>query len=82
MDSTLPWGTRERTEEHMFNCLTYVAPATGLAVKYSSCFISVMNLDLYVHCFESLMSSSPSRGPNNLYVYMNFSRTQGETERS
>ena len=42
MGSTLPWGPRERTEEHGFNCLTSVAPATGLAVKYSSCFISVM----------------------------------------
>ena len=60
-----------------FNCLTSVAPASGLAVEYSSCFISVMNLDLYVHCFDSLMSRSPSRGKNNLYMYMNRSRTLG-----
>ena len=26
----------------------------GLAVEYSSCFISVMNLNLYVHCFDAL----------------------------
>ena len=63
-----------------FNCLTSVASASGLAVQYSSCFISVMNLDLYVHCFDSLMSRSPSSGPNNLYVYMNHSRTPGEVE--
>ena len=61
-------------------CLAFVGPASGLAVEYSSCFISVMNLDLYVHRFDSLMSRSPSRGPNNLYVYMNHSRTQGEAE--
>ena len=28
----------------------------GLAVEYSSCFISVMDLDLYVCCFDSLVS--------------------------
>ena len=60
----------------------FFAPAAGLAVEYLSCFISVMNLDLHVHCFDSLMSRSPSRGPNNLYVYINHSRTQGEVERS
>ena len=38
------------------------------AVEYSSCFISVMNLNLYVRCFDSLMSRGPSRGPNNFYV--------------
>ena len=65
-----------------FNCLTSVAPVSGLIVEYSSCFISVMNLDLYVHCLDSLMSRSPSRGPNNVYVYMNHNRTQGEVERS
>ena len=78
-----------------FNSLTFVAPASGFVVEYSSCFISVSNLDLYVtsyiHCFDSLMSRSPSRGPNNLYVnmdhsithvYMNYSITQGEVERS
>ena len=65
-----------------FNSLTSVALASGLAVEYSSCFIAVMNFDLYVHCFDSSMSRSPSRGPKNLYVYMNHSRTQGEVERS
>ena len=36
-----------------FNCWTSVAPAfqSWFAVGYSSCFISVMNLDLYVRCF-------------------------------
>ena len=57
-----------------FNCLTSVAPASGLAVEYSSCFISVMNLDLCVHCFDSLMNRSLSCGRNNLYVYMNHGR--------
>ena len=59
------------------NCWTSVAPAfqSWFAVEYSSCFISVMNLDLYVRCFDSLMSGGPLRGPNNLYVYMNHSRT-------
>ena len=46
-----------------------------ISVEYSSCFISVMNLDLYVRCFDSLMSRGPSRGPNNLHVYMNHNRT-------
>ena len=41
------------------------------AVEYSSCLISV-NLNLYVRCFDSLMSKGPSRGPNNVYVYMNL----------
>ena len=60
-----------------FNSWTFVAPAfqSWFAVEYSSCFISVMNLDLYVRCFDSLMSRGPSRGPNNFYVYMNHSRT-------
>ena len=60
-----------------FNCLTYVAPAfqSWLAVEYSSCFISVMNLDLYVRCFDSLMSRGPLHGPNNFYVYTNHIRT-------
>ena len=30
--------------------------SVGLAVEYSSCGISVMNLDLYVCCFHSFMS--------------------------
>ena len=56
-----------------FNCWTSVAPAfqSWFDVEYSSSFISVMNLDLYVRCFDSLMSRGPSRGPNNFYVYMN-----------
>ena len=56
-----------------FNCLTSVAPAfqSWFAVEYSSCFISVMNLDLYVRCFDSLLSRDPSHRLNNLYVYMN-----------
>ena len=33
------------------------------------CFIVVMNLNLYVHCIHALTSRSPSRGPNNLFVY-------------
>ena len=35
----------------------------GLAVKYSSYFISALNLDLYVCCFDAWMSRSHSRGP-------------------
>ena len=57
-----------------FKCLISVATASDLAAEYSSCFISVMNLDLYVHCFDSLMSRSPSHGSNYLYVHMNHSR--------
>ena len=40
-----------------FNCWTSVTPAfqSWFAVEYSSCFISVMNLDLYVRCFDSLI---------------------------
>ena len=30
--------------------------SVGLAVEYSSCFISVLNLDFYVSCFNALMS--------------------------
>ena len=41
----------------------------GLAFEYSSYFISVMNPNLNVHCFDALMSRSHSRGPNNLHVY-------------
>ena len=54
-----------------FNCWTSVAPAfqSWFAVEYSSCFITLMNLDLYVRFFDSLMSRGPSRGPNNFYVY-------------
>ena len=37
-----------------------------------------MSLDLYVRCFDSLISRGPSRGPNNFYVYMKHSRTYGE----
>ena len=49
-----------------FNCWTSVAPAfqSWFATDYSSFFfISVMNLDLYVRCFDSLMSRGLSRGP-------------------
>ena len=56
-----------------FNCLTFVAPASDLAAENSSCFISVINRDLYVHCLDSLMSGSPSRRQNILYVYRNHS---------
>ena len=38
----------------------------------------MMNLDLYVRCFDSLMSISPSRGLNNFHVYTNHSRTLGK----
>ena len=63
-----------------FNCWTSVARAfqSWLAVEYSSCFTSVMNLDLYARCFDSLMSRGPSRGPNNFYEYMIHNRTLGE----
>ena len=27
----------------------------GYAIEYSSCFISVLNLDLYAYCFDALM---------------------------
>ena len=56
----------------------YPAFQSWFAVEYSSCCISLMNLNLYVRCFDSLMSRSPSRGPNNFYVYMNQGRTEGE----
>ena len=67
-----------------FNCWTSFAPAFQIwfAVEYSSCFISVMNLDLYVRCFDSLMTRCSSRGPNNFYVYMNHNRTQEEVARA
>ena len=43
---------------------------SGLAVEGSSCFISVLNLDLYVAVLiRWLVYRSPSREPNNLYVY-------------
>ena len=60
-----------------FNCWTSVAPAfqSWFAVEYSSCFISMMNPDLYVRCFDSLMSRRPARGPKNVYMYMNHIRT-------
>ena len=47
-----------------FNCWTSVASAFQIwfALDYSSSFISVMNIDLYVRCFDSLMSRGPSRG--------------------
>ena len=51
-----------------------------LAVEYSSCFISVINLDLYVRCLDALVSRSPSRGLNNVQnnvqtcMFMNHSR--------
>ena len=52
-----------------FNCWTSVVPTfQRFAVEYSFCFISVINLDLYVRCFDSLMNRGPSRGPNNFYV--------------
>ena len=41
----------------------------GLTVEYSSCFILLMNLNLYVHCFDTLMNGGPSRGPNKCYIY-------------
>ena len=47
-----------------FNCWTYFAPAfqSWFTVAYSSCFISVMNLDWYVCGFDWLISRDPSRG--------------------
>ena len=57
-----------------FNCWTSVVPAfqSWFVVEYSS---YLMNLDLYVRYFDLLISSGPSRGPNNFYVYMSHSRT-------
>ena len=43
----------------VFNCWLSVDPAFQCfdpAVEYSSCFISVLNLDLYVCCFDALKS--------------------------
>ena len=41
-----------------------------LAVEYSSCFISVLNLDLFVCSLDALMGRNPSYGSDNLmYVY-------------
>ena len=62
----------------VFSCWISVAPVeflllqpfgVGLAVEYSSCFISVLNL--YVCCFihDTLVSRCPSRGLTSLYVY-------------
>ena len=28
-----------------------------------------MNLDLYIHCFDSLIGRGPSRGPNNFHLF-------------
>ena len=36
----------------------------GIAVEYSSCFISALNLDLYVGCFDAWMRRNPSRERN------------------
>ena len=41
----------------------------GLAVEYSSCVISVLDLGLCVCCVGVLMSTSPLHWLNNLYVY-------------
>ena len=50
--------------------LAFILVGVGLAVEYSSCFISVLNLDLYVCCFDAyILVRNPSRGPNNLYIY-------------
>ena len=44
--------------------------SVGLTVEYSSGFISVLNLDLYVCCsMHWWVKRNPSGGPNNLYVY-------------
>ena len=44
--------------------------SAGLAVEFSSCFISVLNLGLYVCCFGALLSRSPSAAEQHLmYVY-------------
>ena len=37
-----------------------------------------MNVDLYVRCFDSLMSRGHSSRPNKYYVYINHNRTYGE----
>ena len=60
-----------------FSCRTSVALAfqSWFVGEYLSCVISVMNLDLYVRCFDSSISRSPSCGPNNFYVYMSHIRT-------
>ena len=41
----------------------------GLAAEYPSCFISALNFDIYVCCFDAWMSRNPSHGPNNVHVY-------------
>ena len=41
----------------------------------STRFFSVMDLDSYVRCFDSLIRRGPSGGPNNFYEYMNHHRT-------
>ena len=73
------------------HCLSFYFSTVGLlllqcfcwfAVEYSSCFISVTNLDLYVRCFDSLMGRGPSRGPNKFYVYPNHNRTWSEVARA
>ena len=43
--------------------------SVGFTVEYSSCFISVLNFDLSVCCFDAQMSRSLSCGPNILYVH-------------
>ena len=35
------------------------------AQNKNAVLISKLNFDLYVCCFDALMSRSPSRGPNN-----------------
>ena len=43
--------------------------SVDIAVEYSPCFISVLNLDLYVVVFLCIDELGHPRGPNNLYLY-------------
>ena len=52
------------TEVHLLDLLLQRF-SVDLAVEYSS----MLKLDLYVCCFDSLTSWSPSRRSNNFYVY-------------
>ena len=61
-DCGTPW-TVLLTSFQLLKFSTFRCFRVGLLVEYSSCFVSVMNLNLYVHCFDALLSRSASRGP-------------------
>ena len=67
-ETPLPlWGKTFRGSTVGFLSLQHLSK--GLGVEYSSCFILVLNLALYVCCFDPWMSRNPSCGPNILHVY-------------